>query len=292
MKNMFHKSKFFVLLVLALVSITSFAGCNTGSEVPSSDLLPEKSNTYESSENPLTKSDEFDDVLASGGGYNIVIKTVETFDNVYDMIGVVSDEGEWIQKLSKEHPFITDGKVEAYCKPSEDGNSARIEASKASIFYIEDGMFLLTNWRSMAHTNSGIVYNAKENIGFNVGEYGSGMTVKPSTYFNDGYWVVTYDHDRYIKIIDESGNIEETDIRLDLGNFGQYSEGVFYASGGRFYDIDLNLVIDLSQYNIISSCPSFKDGKCYLMIKNPNGVKYETEIDHSGKFIYEPRKID
>ena len=51
MKNMFNKSKYFVLLVLALVSITSFAGCNTGSEVPSSDLLPEKSNTYESSEN-------------------------------------------------------------------------------------------------------------------------------------------------------------------------------------------------------------------------------------------------
>ena len=49
MKNM--RKKLFVSLVLAIVSITSFAGCNTVSETPLSDLLPENSGVYESSEN-------------------------------------------------------------------------------------------------------------------------------------------------------------------------------------------------------------------------------------------------
>ena len=53
----------------------------------------------------ITES-EYDFVIASGGGYNIVA-TLRP-----DMVGVVDDNGNWIHELSRDHPFINeDGQI-------------------------------------------------------------------------------------------------------------------------------------------------------------------------------------
>ena len=48
---------------------------------------------------------EYDFVIASGGGYNIVANANP------DMVGVMDDDGNWIHPLSADHPLISDGQI-------------------------------------------------------------------------------------------------------------------------------------------------------------------------------------
>ena len=85
--------------------------------------------------------------------------------------------------------------------------------------------------------------------------------------------------------------MKQTDVDFQGGKYGIYSEGVFFA-GNCFYDLDGNIVIDLSEYSPgkFRNEPYFENDKCYLEITNNAGTEYYTEIDHEGNFIYEPKK--
>jgi hypothetical protein len=88
---------------------------------------------------------------------------------------------------------------------------------------------------------------------------------------------------------------------------GNYKEGLFYygndhETGGTagflkdslksytrgFYDIDGNLTIDLSEYDIVGT-PEFTDGYCMLSMANPQGSLFYTIIDKKGTRMFEPR---
>jgi hypothetical protein len=93
----------------------------------------------------------------------------------------------------------------------------------------------------------------------------------------------------------------------DHVELGTYSEGLFYYENNGstsqfadvqqfakgFYDIDFNLIIDLSEYDIILSegKPEFSNGYCLLPIFNPQGSKYFTVIDKTGKRMFEPKLL-
>ncbi|MCL2546851.1 MAG: hypothetical protein FWE06_06620 [Oscillospiraceae bacterium] len=49
---------------------------------------------------------EYEFVIASGGGYNIVANLSP------DMVGVIDDNGNWVHELSTSHPFIVDGAIQ------------------------------------------------------------------------------------------------------------------------------------------------------------------------------------
>jgi len=69
---------------------------------------------------------------------------------------------------------------------------------------------------------------------------------------------------------------------------GIYSDGLFYLEK-KFYNSQGEEILDVSNYNLDSSqYPFFKEGKCLLVLKNPNGVAFHTEIDKKGSRLYEP----
>lgn len=79
---------------------------------------------------------------------------------------------------------------------------------------------------------------------------------------------------------------------------GPLSEGLVYLDGGQdypsgFYDVHLNRVVDLSQYNIQSIYedePRFINGYAVLQMKNPEGVPFWGVIKRDGTWAAEPQK--
>ena len=59
----------------------------------------------------LPESDEYDEVLCSGGGYHIVLKFVDNYKTAYEMVGVVDDKGDWIHELAANQRLIQNGRV-------------------------------------------------------------------------------------------------------------------------------------------------------------------------------------
>lgn len=75
------------------------------------------------------------------------------------------------------------------------------------------------------------------------------------------------------------------DARRDAGNFEKYPSG--------FYDIHLNCIIDLSQYNIQpvkTDEPRFMNGYAALQMLNPDGVPFWGIIRKDGTWSVEPQK--
>lgn len=74
------------------------------------------------------------------------------------------------------------------------------------------------------------------------------------------------------------------DVRRDSGNFEEYQSG--------FYDIYLNRVIDLSQYNIqpvAQDEPRFINGYAALQMLNPDGVAFWGVLRKDGTWSVEPQ---
>ena len=75
------------------------------------------------------------------------------------------------------------------------------------------------------------------------------------------------------------------DARRDTGEFEKYPSG--------FYDIHLNCIIDLSQYNIqpvTTDEPRFMNGYAALQMLNPDGVPFWGIIRKDGTWSVEPQK--
>lgn len=130
----------------------------------------------------------------------------------------------------------------------------------------------------------------------------TGELLDPTGNFSDGYAVVsTYEGK---KIQDVHGNYV---VDLDGDEFDtvmDYSDGLFMSlSSGIFYNLYLNKVIDLSQYDLIWSSSAdvsqrrdwskadkefvFKDGFCNITVKNESGTRFHGIIDTNGNWVKE-----
>ena len=77
-------------------------------------------------------------------------------------------------------------------------------------------------------------------------------------------------------------------VNEDSG-FTQFQDGLFYVSNSkRFYDINLNCVLDLSQYNITSDSLRFQDNLCAVELRNPDGDALYGLIDKQGNWVFGP----
>lgn len=118
----------------------------------------------------------------------------------------------------------------------------------------------------------------------------TGELLDPRGQFSDGFAVI--DFNNYIQ--DIHGN---TVRELPYDTFkatANYREELFFsATSGKFYDIDLNEKIDLSNYDILcwgdewkeEYC--FKDGYCGIEASNENGTRFYGVIDKQGNWIVE-----
>lgn len=245
--------------------------------------------------NPWLLSEEFDRVLAYGDGYYLVIKQVDDgAGNTCSMIGVVNSDAEWVHHLRPDHIFISG-------KSAGEKNCGQY--IKGSISYIGEGMFLLIRKETFGDTYTGLVYNARENVGFCVREYGSlekdrrdgsisyGTEEKyrPAVTYRNGYWVILRGNGKKkeICIADRFGHIRRTGKRAQ--RLGQYSEGLFFADGC-FYDIYLRPRLILEGYCIMNE-PCFQNGKSSLVIKTEQGEKYQIEMDRRGRLLGKPERL-
>lgn len=285
--KLLQKLKYGIVLVLTLAMVLGFTACSNTSKTPSTDKTP--------SNNVPPTSDEYDAILKSGDSYHIVIKHIDEFSGSFDMIGVVNDNGEWIHELSQYHPFIKNGIVMTAQSTvvvglpggqSTEGYEASIRFSdmRKSIQYVGEAMFVLHYATNGNSENSYILFNAETGQGADIG------VCYNMTGFSNDYMIACSNRkvNSRIKIIDRNGNISSPDIWTDRGKIGQYAENVFWG-GKNFYNIDGSVAINLSDYDIVNA-PYFENGKSYVEIQNNSGTIYYTEIDHQGKFLFDPVK--
>jgi len=231
-------------------------------------------------------------IVASGGGYYIVSKHTETYNSSFTEFGTVDSNGSWIHPLSKDHIFA-----------QEPGKTDMLSGSTLSLAYayLGHGMFLGTlgidhvkpdgtldhigPGTSITGTMTCYIYNAKTDVGFSF----SAATISD---YVDGY-LLHDDDDRYganIIRIDENGDEQKLLNEGDHFGFGPYSEGLFFG-GGSFYDINGKCVIPLDNiidYSINVPFPFFQNGQTKIYMVNPENKVYQTTIDRTGKFLYDP----
>lgn len=118
----------------------------------------------------------------------------------------------------------------------------------------------------------------------------TGELLDPRGQFSDGFAVINFNH--YIQDI-HGNTVRELpyDIFKSVAN---YREGLFFsATSGKFYDINLNEKIDLSQYDLLcwgdewKEDYCFKDGYCGIEASNENGTRFYGVIDKQGNWIVE-----
>lgn len=228
------------------------------------------------------KNDEYDKVLMSGDGYEIVAKWTDSFETSGNMIGVLRD-GKWLYPLSDDNIFLQHRYLKE--KPSRIINTSNYDDFK----YCSDGMFRIEN----------CFYDVYNNTGFIVDDYE--LSPNPrymrDINFEDGYTVVNA-KDKEWGIYRLSRDGEMYDLGID-GTAAKYSNGVFYCEG-IFYDINGNKVIDItdlsSKYKIHTAEGDgrvyfARDGKCYLYAENDGGTTYLVVINRDGS-REEPQKVE
>ncbi len=132
------KPKRTLALLLALVMCLSLCACGETKDVSTTDdsHSPEAtvSGSY-SQEITVPNNGEWDEILCSGDGYHLVKKKIDAYDGYKFMLGVVSDEGEWVQKLTDTGTFVDAVRFRA------EGSSETLRDSSCYM-YLGEGVFL------------------------------------------------------------------------------------------------------------------------------------------------------
>ena len=302
----------------ANVSSSSETNTPSGSETPSDDA-------NSSQEVTVPNNGEWDEILCSGDGYHLVKKEVDAYDGYKFMLGVVDDSGEWVQELTDTGTFVEEVRFRA------EGSSETLRDSSCYM-YLGEGVFLASPgvsvytkdeeyrvgpWPDMITDSATgqlevavwecLIWNVVDN---SQAEFDAS---KIST-FQDGYSLFCEAEDAFgggrLNAVNTKGEITEFTCEFVPNkpghNFPVYSEGLFYACTDKaaspgFYDIEGNMVIDLSSYNMgripYSSemgvnAPYFENGQATILFANNAGSVFEAVIDKTGAFVGEPEKVD
>ena len=300
------------------VSGTSGANVSGSSETPSDDA-------NSSQEVTVPNNGEWDEILCSGDGYHLVKKEVDAYDGYKFMLGVVDDDGEWVQELTDAGTFVEEVRFRA------EGSSETLRDSSCYM-YLGEGVFLASPgvsvytkdeeyrvgpWPDMITDSvtgqlevavwECLIWNVVDN---SQAEFDAS---KIST-FQDGYSLFCEAEDAFgggrLNALNTKGEITEFTCEFVPNkpghNFPVYSEGLFYACTDKaarpgFYDIEGNMVIDLSSYNMgripYSSemgvnAPYFENGQATILFANNADSVFEAVIDKTGAFVGEPEKVD
>ena len=265
---------------------------------------------------------EWDEILCSGDGYHLVKKEIDAYDGYKFMLGVVDDAGEWVQELTDTGTFVNEVRFRA------EGSSETLRDSSCYM-YLGEGVFLASpgvsvftedqeyqvgpwgNTVSYSPTGRADV-SVWECLLWNVTD-NSQMRIKASkmSVFQDGY-LLFCEEDEYgsgrLKAMNTKGEITELPCQYlpnkPKHNFPVYSEGLFYAcsenSDPGFFDLEGNMVIDLSEYDVRRipysevtglNSPRFENGQAIILFVNNAGSVFGAAIDKTGNFIGEPEKV-
>ena len=308
------------------VSGTSGANVSSSSETntPSGSGTPDD-DANSNQEVTVPNNGEWDEILCSGDGYHLVKKEVDAYDGYKFTLGVVDDDGEWVQELTDTGTFVEEVRFRA------EGSSETLRDSSCYM-YLGEGVFLASpgvsvytkdeeyrvgSWSDMItdSVTGQLDVAVWECLIWNVVDNSQAKfdASKIST-FQDGYSLFCESEDAFgggrLNALNTKGEITEFTCEFVPNkpghNFPVYSEGLFYACTDKaaspgFYDIEGNMVIDLSSYNMgripYSSemgvnAPYFENGQATILFANNAGSVFEAVIDKTGAFVGEPEKVD
>lgn len=318
-----------LFLILALILCLSLYVCNNHSVLDSTDNSTDNSvetiyeDTNTTQKTTIPNNEDWDQLLCDGDGYYLVAKTIDAYNEYKVLVGVVNQDGEWIQELTCEGAFA-DG---VWCSVI-DGD---ILLNPSCFYYLGEGVFLASpgvsvytndeshrvgprkNTISYDYTGDPdlkiwqcLTWNVKNNSQQRFGA--SKMSV-----FQDGFLLFCAE-EAYgggtLRVMDINGEIRKLPCKYLPNkpghNFPVYSEGLFYAcddehSDPGFYDIEGNRVIDLSEYEVgfiwysasqRINAPYFENGQAIILLKNANDTVFKAVIDKTGALVGEPQKME
>ena len=310
-----------LLLAGALALSLAACGGDTTSNV-SGTTTPSGSNTpsddaNSSQETSVPNNGEWDEILCSGDGYHLVKKEVDAYDGYKFTLGVVDDEGQWVQEMTDTGTFVDEVRFRA------EGTSETLRDSSCYMYlgegvflaspgvslYTKDGEYRVGPWKnSVSYSPTGradvaiwecLLWNVETNMQTEID------ASKMST-FQDGY-LLFCEEDEFgsgtLDAMNTNGEITELPCKCN-DNFTLYSEGLFFAysehSQPGFYDISGNRVIDLSDYDMRSisypddlgiNAPYFENGQATILFTNNTDSIFQATIDKTGAFVGEPEKV-
>lgn len=317
-----------LVVLLSLLLMLSLTACTENSEntkSESNNVKIENSAAEEKVDVP-NNNGEWDKVLYSADGYYLVEKKVDTYDQYSILIGVVDKNGEWVHELTDQGAFAEDINFRASGGDYFFENSSSYAYLGEGVFlaspgvsvYSENDMKRIGNEENMhSETKLGnthvtiwecLLWNVKDNIQTEI-------SASKITEFHDGYALFCKEDGSgggMLNAIDTQGNV--TDLNCEYRavepeyDFPVYSEGLFFAKAAKadderigFFDIQGNLVIDLSKYRMRElpysstmgvNAPYFKNGEAKILFKNEGGSVFEGTIDKTGEFVKEPERVN
>lgn len=324
--------KKWISLFLAGLMAVTLAACgesgNTGA-ADSTQAAGSGSSGTGSSENGagqdtvVPNNGEWDEILCSGDGYHLVKKEVDAYDGYKMMLGVVNDDGEWVQELTDTGTFVDEVRFRA------EGSSETLRDSSCYM-YLGEGVFLASPgvsvytkdeeyrvgpWKNnVSYSPTGraevsiwecLLWNVVDNIQ-------TKFDASKMSTFQDGYLLFCEEDDLgkgTLNAVNTKGEITELPCQYlpnkPMHNFPVYAEGLFYANTEKskpgFFDITGNLVIDLAEYEVGRipysdemgiNAPYFENGQATILISNNAGSVFRGIIDKTGALVGEPEKVD
>lgn len=245
------------------------------------------------------ESNQWDEEIGWGDDYIVVRKDEETYNDYLINVGIVDTNGNWIVPLSDDFIFAQ-AIQKIYSKHGNDANYV--------LHYMGEGVFILS-W------HFSVVYSYGRD-GMTSDEYYSGggayendcylynvfsgkssiFCAKDISLCKNGYMLM-YPSTRYnsnFSKVSADGEVTEIPVEYSSWYDGPEFSGIvndqFFANGC-FYDINGNLKLDLSEYQL-TQIPSYHDGVYEIQFTNSVGTMWEATVDQSGNFVKEPEKID
>lgn len=241
-------------------------------------------------------SDGSYEIVTGGDGIYLVRQTVLGMDTNEERYGFIDYKGNWVLKPTVNHPLMLS---------TEEKNSLWKE--KVSFYYLGEHVFC-------AYYNSNYQVNDYEddyacfyNIDSKVSTKHLGIKISDESKYYNGKTIV-YSEDT-VYALDANGNINPILEDRPDGNIF-YQEGIFFTGkvhysgnapspiieNGKFYNIDGSVLIDLSQYTLITQDASdlyrFENGHAAILIYGADFNWYLGILDLNGKFTFEPLVID
>lgn len=306
------KKKSIVALLLALVLCFGLCACGGDGSASESEKIT------------VPNNGEWDEILCSGDDYHLVKKEKDDYDGYKFLVGVVDNDGEWVQELTDTGTFAEGVRFRA------EGSSETLRdsscytylgegvflASPGVTVYSKDGEQRIGAWSTDSYEASPtgrvevsiwecLIWNVVDNSQAEIDA--SKMSV-----FNDGY-VLFCEEDEWgggtLNVLNTKGEVTELTCQYLPNkpghNFPIYSEGLFFAnsegSSSGFFDINGKMVIDLSEYDMGRipyseamnvNAPYFENGEATILFKNNADSVFKAVIDNTGNFVGEPEKTD
>ncbi|MCL1822609.1 MAG: hypothetical protein FWG44_00200 [Oscillospiraceae bacterium] len=232
---------------------------------------------------PVPESNEYDEIFMFiyGADLMFVKKHIETFEVTEDRVGLIDINGNWKVELSNDivwTALLEEGDFK-YLGEGFVSKTTGLLGSSTYLYNISECKAL-----GKIYDMSAVYFYNNRPAHLEKMENGIGF----------------YSDDGFIYYVDKSGTTTKLGGQFMDTVLGNYSNELFYAefktgfiseTNRGFYDVEGNIIIDLSEYDveIHPDKPEFIDGYCLLSMKNPQGSEYYTIIDKTGKQMFEPK---